>query len=216
MAVFPMKKALLFLMALMAGSVAKATVSIEIIAGQLTDFSGNVLQDGSYVSLFSLGTSGVFSPPTSVSFLSGTEQLISNFSLQSSTAGNTLGAFDQFVSGINVLLNTNLASGQQLAIAWYPTISASSLPAAPSVGTHYGFYTDPTWLIPADGGVVQYVMQTVVAGGLIPNIDGQATFTVAAGGGSGGGGAIPEPATYALLGGVAVLGLAVVRRRLHD
>ena len=175
-----------------------------MIAAQLTNASGGFVPDGSFVTLLSLGTSGVLTAPTSSSFVSGTEQLIAGFSLQSSTVdGSPPGSFDHFVSGVN-LSGPNFVAGQQLAIEWFPTLSAASNPTAPGAGTSFGSYTDPTWLVPSDSGFVSYLMQTVSAGGPVLNSDGQATQTV---------GGIPEPSTYALLGGLAALGLAASRRR---
>jgi hypothetical protein len=205
------KKFIPVLFALAAVTMAKATVDIEIQVSQLSDQFGNPLFNGSYIELISLGTSGTFTAPTSTSFITGTEQLISGFPLNDTTEGSTPGSFDEALTGLT-LGGSNFQAGQQLAIVWFPTISAPT--GGPGAGTAYGEYSFGSGagvVIPSDSSSILDTMFTISPlGGTLPNSDGLASLQVA-----GAGGTIPEPSSYALLGGLTILGLVAFRRRFQ-
>ena len=89
----------------------------------------------------------------------------------------------------------NLSTGDQLAVVWFPTLSAASDFSVIS-GASYGLYTvnsSSAWEVPAAGSNITLT----VPGGQVANL-----VT-----------AIPEPATYAIVVGLATLGVATMRRR---
>ena len=89
----------------------------------------------------------------------------------------------------------NLSTGDQLAVVWFPTLSAASDFSVIS-GASYGLYTvnsSSAWEVPATGSNITLT----VPGGQVANL-----VT-----------AIPEPGAYAALMGLATLGLAAWRRR---
>ncbi len=128
------------------------------------------------------------------SILNGNYQILSRtaaFDFGTSDANDTAGPITFGDSSF-----PNLSVGDQLAIVWFPNLSAASDFSLLS-GASYGLYTvnsSASW-------TVQQGLVTVNAtSGL------SASFTAVAS-------AIPEPATYALLFGAGALTVAVVRRR---
>jgi hypothetical protein len=96
-------------------------------------------------------------------------------------------------------LGGGVAAGDHLTIVWMPNQINPSGPA--NVGW-YGWYKNPFWIIPADGGYAIYDMLTESEGGTVPDSAGIAGYAI-----------IPEPAGVTLLS-MGCLGLVgLVRRR---
>ncbi len=195
------------LLAALLATKAHAAVSIDLSAGVLTDSGNSVMQDLRAIVLVSAGSDGVFDSLSNLStpaFVHGDDIVVAKFALDHTTAGLN-GAFTQSLTSIS--LTGGLASNQLLKMRWFPTTLASA--SAPISGASYGEFRASDWLVPADGALtVSLEMLTLAAAGELDNSVGQANLTVA------NGGTIPEPSTYALLGGLLVLGLAGWRRRI--
>jgi hypothetical protein len=194
-----------FVLALLAGS-ASAQSTVQINYGGL-DFrtnSNTTVTDGSLVLLLAnvatSTTAGIgFGNTLSAGslnlgdLLSGTYQILGRAEADSSF-GTTGSANLTLTSG----QYPNLSTGDQLAIAWFPTLTAASSFSLIN-GVSYGLFTvnaSTAWQVPAGGSTLPTIN---VPDGI------QAAFLSTS--------AIPEPSTYAALLGVAVLGLAFHRRR---
>src|SRR6185369_17357718 len=142
-----------FFLALAVATLSEASVSIEIKAGQLTDSANAFVLDGRYVTLISAGVDGVFSAPTSASYVSNDDYFVGGFGVDSTTFSNKPGSFDVVVGNLNDLFLTapNFQPGQKLAIRWFPTIVAALATSGPGAGASYGQYADSSWVVPADG-----------------------------------------------------------------
>ena len=177
-----------------------ATVTIGFGGGALFGTSVNdPLADGALVYAVT-SLDATFDAPTSAGFVSGNDTLLGKWSVDSSVGAP--GAFDASLAGI--VLDASIVAGKSIAIYWFPSLTVAS--AAPTAGAAYGTFTDASWVIPADGSTVSFPFETVAIGGSLPDSAGVASLTIA-------GSVIPEPSTYAALAGVAVLGLAALRRR---
>ena len=191
-----------------AATSALASVSIGIGGGALFDSSGAPVTDGGLVyavssaaKLFPTGTS----VETSLSVGDFTWQdnvLLGSWAVDSSVAG--AGSFDAFLAGI--ALSGGVSQGAQIAIIWFPSLQSSAINDAASAtfGTSYGVYTNPAWVIPADGSTVSFSVETAAIGGGISDALTRANQTV---------GFVPEPSSFAAFAGFAALGLAASRRR---
>lgn len=132
------------------------------------------------------------------SFTSGDEVLLGSWSTDSGFAGE--GSYEVLLSGIE--LSPSIAAGSRIAIYWFSGLSLGV--ESPSAGDAYGFYSDPAWVIPADGALaVSYTLETESIGGSIPNSMALASFVVSA---------VPEPSTFGLLFGLSALGWVTCRR----
>lgn len=210
-----MKKLRIAIAALLTGWVPlQADVSIKFSGASLLDSSGAALADGSLVILLAnVGTSTT--SPTGFDTLApgtlgigdylngGQYQVLGRTYVEEIfTAGQFAGVADSLslASGNFPLLN----AGDQLAVAWFPTLIGSAHFGPPDfellAEVSYGLLTfidNPFWQVPADGTVLTDDYAVVPAGS-------RAFYTVSA---------IPEPSTYAVLLGLAVLGFTAYRRR---
>lgn len=105
-----------------------------------------------------------------------------------------------FSAALNFSLTGGVQAGQRFGMVWFPTISTQT--GTPAGGLSYGFYSAPTWLIPADGNTENFAFETVSVGGTIPNSLGAANQSV-----------VPEPTTWALLAGTLTTVMIFRRRR---
>lgn len=197
----------LFLCSILPLTLIKAdTVTINFQGDQVTDSSNIPLVDGSLVLLLA----NVATPTTSGAGFgtidAGTLNIGDVLNGQYQILGR--GEVDQFdlpgefsaaASAISLQgdMFPNLSTGDQLAVVWFSTLSASSDYLLPA-GTSYGLYTvddDVAWEVPV-GGTVEFDV-TVPRGS-------KAMQTVAA---------VPEPATWTALAGLGVLAWAIKFRR---
>lgn len=205
--------ALLFLtLSLAAAPFARATAgdfTIFFGAGILTNSNSTPLVDGSLVILLTNGLNSSFTAPTSSAFVTGDDVLLDKFGTNSVDFGGPGG----LIATLNPSFSSALTVGQQIMVRWFPSLTLAS--STPGAGTSYGEYsftagnTDSTaadWLIPGSGSIGPTLATTAIFGSLNPSF-GQASLLVA------GATPIPEPSAFALLGGLAALGLAGWRRR---
>ena len=210
-----MKRILLLL--LLAGSLtARASVSIDIQAGDLKTAGGAApAPTGSLVLLIAAGANGTFSNSlTAGQYVAGDDVVLGAFSLNNNLGGSN--ATSNSLTNLNV---TGL-NGEALEIRWFPSTGSPSsftqyTSSTPTVaGESYGDYAGPTtgtpnggnpWVVPNDGtsdwalNFITQSLNTTLGSPLSdaePNADGYANLQVAA---------VPEPSTYGLL----LLGLGV-------
>jgi hypothetical protein len=219
-----MKKHLLLILSLIGLAVgAKAQVTITIDAGLLKNTTGTAVEpDGGLLQLLASPT-GTFGAPTSSSYYTGDNVLVTSFavnSVNSGVSGETLNT----LSFLALTTSTyTITPGEDLLLRFYPSLTYSSgtnyATSAPPLATTYGqvrsnsveFPSDASetpWIVPSSGSTVDLTYITANDGGTYANNTAYATNVVLAG-------AVPEPATYALLAcGVAgLLGLRAWKLR---
>ena len=193
---------------------------VQIDAGLLENALGTAaVPVGGLLQLIA-SPSGTFSAPTSASYVTGDNILLQSQAMDysSGTTGETLNSFTLSLSGSSY----SLSSGEQLLLRFYPNLTLSSMPAAPTLGTSYGQVRsstiefgaaggDPTetpWVVPASGQAHLDYLTVSDNGGTYANNTAFATNIV-------GPGAVPEPSSLALIGGAALsfAGWAKMRRR---
>lgn len=194
---------------------ARATVTINLGAGNLYNANGSALmQPGMLVQLIASTTDTTFNNPTAGSYTGGSADDVVLFSF---TVNQGAGLVGQALI-IDFANFANLTVGDSLLIRWYPTIAgpspaSSTLPPGPAAGSAYGqFRTDIVevnngsnfaWLMPADGSTIDlnFLTQMINPTSTHTEAEGFATMLVA----------VPEPSTYALL--IVGLGAAVFARK---
>lgn len=192
-------------------AISQANVTINFAGGEFLDSGGNPMTDGGLIILLATGVDGSFAPPTATAFVDPSDISLGSFAI------NHLDLAAGLIANPTPPLSNGLATGQQIMVRWFPTLTTAA--TTPGAGTSYGQYTytiantDSTaadWMIPGDGVTVDPTFLTTSLGGSLPNNAGLATLQI-----PGGVSAIPEPSTYALLGGLATLGLVAFRRRFQ-
>ena len=207
-------KPLLFLLCLFgfAGVVrAQYSDNIDIDAGRLYNADGTLF--GPTIGLLELIASpvtiatpdGVFTPPTSNSFVTGGDILVQKFSMNYSDGPGEAGLDAIFaVGGTNAL-----KAGYALQLRWFPGLTLAS--TSPGIDANYGAYRSDTpesgpdsggiaWFVPSVGETLTtpngYGFATMLAGGSNPETAGRAIYTVTP---------VPEPSSGGwLLGGAAL------------
>lgn len=176
-----------------------ATLTLSFTGGTLFGLNTeSPLADGSLVIAVTTSNSS-FSGPVDGSFVSGGDTVIGSWTVDSGVDGP--GTFD--VTFENISYGAGIDYGQKIALYWFSSIS--SIESLPNQGDAYGFYSDSSWLIPADGSLlVTYTISTIANGGSLSDSSTVANMVVSA---------VPEPAAYAGLVGVAALGVVAWRRR---
>ena len=194
------------------------TITFDLEADSLRTSAGALASSGIVMLVADtsgLGTFGAVQPGASFtpgSFLdTGNKELVLYENTISSTG--LAGAFAGFTSSITPGSGnfTSLASGNPLALLWFPALNESNTQAA--AGNSYGIYTgngnangSSPWITPSSTSsgykLYMFTQSAQLATGTNPNAIGNATLTVAA---------APEPsrAILAALG----LGLISLRRR---
>ena len=183
---------------------ARADVTINLGAGQLSLSNGDPIPAGSLLQLVVSTGDNVFTPPVAGDFATGDDIVVASFS-----SNEFLGGPGGTANSIIFTLTSGVSAGDQLLLRWWPTLTTSSI--SPSTGDMFGqFRTDAVenssdigWFVPADGSTVALNFLTSTFDGTEPDLVGDADFFVAP---------IPEPSTYALIiaGGIGFLAL---RRR---
>ncbi len=139
----------------------------------------------------------------------GSDIVIGQFTLSDNGTG---GGFAILSQTFNTATIPGWTVGDPLAIYWIPSLSGNTNTVVGS-GVAYGKYTDPVangnsdpWTSPSDSATVTMYFETDNSGPFAPaNAAFNAGFSNLT--------TVPEPSTFALLGGVLALG-AVLRRRL--
>jgi hypothetical protein len=231
----PLIKATLPLLAtLLLAAAAKGGVTIDLDAGHLYS-SGTTsayylpysTTSGSTGALLQIiaSTNGSFSNPTPGSYTGGNANNYVVADLSMNNAG-TDEDFSEFSFTFGTDLNAefpNLASGDALLLRWFPsiTLAQEEQGTTPSVGTAFGYFEGNAaddnawglpaalpWVIPSDGsndtGNDGLYFLTDASGGTLPETAGKASSTVTA---------VPEPAEFAELAGVLVVGAMFLGRR---
>lgn len=135
-----------------------ASVTIALSAGSLKDAAGQPIPQNALVLLVA-SADGNFPGPQGDSFNGSGERIVFR------TDGASLGAFggqgniDTFMA--NLSLGEGWATGQRLALYWYPELTLEA--GAPPPGTPYGRFAPPPestpfggqpWVTPADGSTI--------------------------------------------------------------
>lgn len=193
-----MQKILLIALLVVACSLSQATavVTISLEGGIVYQQDGTTaVADGRMVYAVAL-PSGDFFPISTAGWVSGDNLILGNFWL---TDFDFLGEDGGFSTILVFNLSGGIASGQQFGFLWFPTLTDQS--SNPSAGTPYGFYTQPSYIIPSDGDTASFSFETVSIGGSIPDALGAASLQV-----------VPEPSSAALIG-IGAACLYLLRRR---
>ena len=201
-----MRKAFVFLFCVFGSFAgAQASETIEIDAGNLYNSTGTAFVPvGGLLQLIASPVSvtspdGVFTPPTSTAFVTGSDILVESFSMN---YGFATGEADE-VANFFVGGTSQAALGDALLLRWYPTLTTTS--TSPGLGATYGQYRSDTaesdepgisWFVPSvDGQTLSYPtgldFNTMAEGGSNLEIAGYASNIVLVG--------VPEPSTYAPL-----------------
>ncbi|HEY1582074.1 MAG TPA: PEP-CTERM sorting domain-containing protein [Chthoniobacterales bacterium] len=219
-----MKKllALLFL-ALTTSAFADFTVLLD--AGKLKLNMGTAMPAGSVLVLVAAGGDGTFSNTLAGGqYAAGNDILLSVISVPGSFgAFNTAGGADETLNTLTISTTNfpTLATGDLLALRWFPQITAAqfALGATPVGGNNFGtynplFYGNATnnpdggnaWAVPSGGATIDLNFFTTSSdfGGTQNPSEGYAQFSV-----------VPEPSSVALLsvGTIGALVFGLRRKR---
>ena len=115
---------------------------------------------------------------------------IGGYSILGTGSVNPAGANTVLMAGVTYDLSASVATGNEIGILVFNTSTTETVG-----GDAYQIYTND-WLVPADGANLP--------------LTGGGPFTGAAWGSST---VVPEPSSYALIGGLLALGCVMVRRR---
>lgn len=190
-----MKRLLLIAALLVIALSGHAQTTFNFAFGILANADGSPAPEGALIQIIAAPTVEDFGLPSPTSFLNGTnETLLWSGGLDSSTNGDIPGSMFTAVTA-------TVPQGYALMLQWFPTLTISSL--TPDYGTPFGQYTDVSWVAPASGSTVtiSFLTNSILPG--IPDAVGYANQLTA----------VPEPSTYALLAGMAMLGFVWLRRR---
>lgn len=124
--------------------------------------------------------------------------------LQTGSVINSLGTL-QFNANFTTELVNGISQGDSFAVVSFNTSLNDASGAI--AGDTFKIWTNPAWVIPADGSNFTFTTGTVGSSNFptstgLPAITGTVT-----------GGAIPEPSSFAALAGLAMLGFAGMRKR---
>jgi hypothetical protein len=193
---------------------ARATISFVVNADQLLNVGNIVIPDGAAVFIVA-ATSGGFSNPVAGNYTPGSSWTVGGntdlviYAVGSETESGEQGVVD---SNPTLTLGNGWVAGDQLALYWFPSITYSALGTVLTNGTGFGTFNSsstgddaPDWVTPPNGSSDWNLLYLTPGGNLLgPGNDVGKFGTI---------GAVPEPSTFALIGGVLALGL-VLRRRL--
>jgi len=211
-----LKLALTSILALASGLVANASVTTS--GSALLKVPNIAVGDVSYLIIDETNTGfanlGSVNPNTS-SFVAGTiysgtsiainsDSFGSNFTIAGTkTAASSFGSIS-VGAGYTISVGNGVDSGDNFAIIVFENSSTTAIS-----GDTYRIYTDASWVVPADG--TNWSFGPTAGAGVFQQLGTTATpaFTKTVASTT----AVPEASTSAALAGVAVLGLAALRRR---
>ena len=199
-----------------AGMMYGQAVTLTIDAGLLENTIGTAVEPAGGLLQLIASPSGTFSAPTSTSYVTGDNVLISSFAA-SYTASQISGETLTTTAYPLTTSSYNLTTGESVLLRFYPSLTAANTPASPTLGTTYGqvrsstieFPTDGSetaWVIPASGVAADLNYITLNDGGTYSNLSAQATNVVLAGVATG----VPEPSAYVL----ALIGIAAIGTKI--
>ncbi len=201
---------------------ARATITMSVDAEEILQggLGSNPAAAGSLV-LFVADTTGagfnaLQNGPITVGSMidhAGNDLVVAQFSI---SAGTFLTNNQPFLAGSlnNISLTGGWHTGQPLAIYWIPTLTTAN--SNVGTGVAYGKYTDPTgldssipWVTPSDPGTYNPMLFSTDGffgtGTNAPASTGYSSLSTVA--------VVPEPSTFAFLGGVVGLAVSVLYRR---
>jgi len=204
----------------MAGASAQATISFIVNGDDLLSVGNIRIPNGSAVFIVA-ATNGTFVTPTPGDYTVGSSWgNITNTDLIVYAAGSTTengGSGNESVIDTNptLTLGNGWTTGDELALYWFPTITYSAGGTILTGGAGYGTFNASSndggsgdaalWVTPTNGTSDANLLYLTPGGfALGPSTDVGNFGTVTS---------VPEPSTFALLGGVLALG-AILRRRL--
>jgi hypothetical protein len=131
----------------------------------------------------------------------GSDNLGSNFTIVGTKTATGTTTISVLGSYAGIQLTGGVDAGDKFAIIVFENSTTSAV-----ASDTYRIFTDPTWVVPSDGFTITFSNTTAGSFAQLGTTATPAfTKTVVS--------AVPEPSTYAALAGVAVLGLAALRRR---
>ena len=217
-------KASAILIALLGASRAFAAVTVDLDAGQLTGpptapmVADNSIGSnlGSLLLLIDLPTSSVSDTLTAGNYVSGGDSILAAGGFNDN--GGTNETLTSFIIPNSVLSNVN--TGDDIALRWFPQISLSSYESGevPATGDDFGTYNPSgrnpdggdLWTIPSSGDLISLNFFTMNSGGggTQPNIEGLADSLVLA---------VPEPSSWALVasGALTSILIACLRKKIQ-
>jgi hypothetical protein len=201
-------------LALLVGASAQASISFVVNADQLLSSSSIVIPDGSAVFIVA-ATNGTFVTPTPGDYTVGSSWgNVTNTDLIIYAVGSRTESGEQGVvdSTPTLTLGNGWATGDELALYWFPTITYSAGGTVLTGGAGYGTFNSSStgddasdWVTPANSTSGYNLLYLTPGGALLGPGNDVGTFGTVT--------SVPEPSTFALLGGVLALG-AILRRRL--
>ena len=189
------------------GAVRAQTFTITLNAGVLRGANGVGGEPAGGLLQLIASPSGTFSAPTSSSYVSGDNVVVESFAM------NDNGGNGFTVNTLNSIAfttaNYTLTTGESLLLRFYPSLTLTGMPSAPTLATTYGQVrsstvefggtTDPTetpWIVPAASANRDFDYVTTgtgVNGATYADDTAYASDVVFAA-------TVPEPSAYATLG----------------
>jgi hypothetical protein len=199
---------------LLTGASAQASISFVVNADQLLNVGNIVIPNGSAVFIVA-ATSGTFATPPAGTYTQGSSWTVGGdtdlviYAVGSITESGEQGVVDTTPT---LSLGNGWSVGDELALYWFPTITYSAGGTVLTGGASFGTFNSssvgddaPAWITPPNGSSAYGLYYLTPGGNLLGPGNDVGTFGTVTG--------VPEPSTFALIGGVLALG-AVLRRRL--
>ncbi|MFM2294955.1 MAG: hypothetical protein RLZZ350_1368 [Verrucomicrobiota bacterium] len=167
---------------------ALALATLNLGALPLKTAGGSLMSLNGLVILVASTNGTTFGGPTASSFVSSGNIEVARWNLSGSGSPGELGDTTGPIS-----VTGSVASGQALALYWFPTLTTAA--SVPGGGVSYGYYRDPVangvygsgvdggdpWFVPADGATITLLMVTTEAGGSVNPTNSPASRVVPGG-----------------------------------